>query len=80
MVQKNYNCTVSSTASSGNTTTGNSSYYLLAASGGETEQVARVIGKKKDGEETDDTDAFPIVEVFLNTHRDRYVTATASTA
>ena len=80
MVQKNYNCTVSSTASSGNTTTGNSSYYLLAASGGETEQVARVIGKKKDGEENDDTDAFPIVEVFLNTHRDRYVTATASTA
>jgi len=39
-----------------------------------------VIGKKKDGEENDDSDAFPIVEVFLNTHRDRYVTATASTA
>jgi len=80
MVQKNYNVTVSSTASSGNTTTGNSSYYLLAASGAETEQAARVIGKKKDGEENDDSDAFPIVEVFLNTHRDRYVTATASTA
>jgi len=80
MITKNYNVTVSSTASSGNTTTGQSSYYLLAASGGETEQAARVIGKKRDGEETDDTDAFPIVEVFLNTHRDRYVTATASTA
>ena len=80
MITKNYNVTVRSTASSGNTTTGQSSYYLLAASGGETEQAARVIGKKRDGEETDDTDAYPIVEVFLNTHRDRYVTATASTA
>ena len=78
-VVKNYNVTVSSTASSGNTTTGQSSYYLLAASGAETEQAARVIRKAELPDEKD-SDAFPIVEVWLNTHRDRYVTATASTA
>ena len=76
---KNYDVTVSSTASSGNTTTGQSSYYLLGASGAETEKVARVIGKAKFPDEKD-SDAYPIVEVWLNTHRDRYVTATASTA
>lgn len=48
MVTKNYNVTVSSTASSGNTTTGQSSYYLLAESGAETELAARVIGKLQD--------------------------------
>ncbi len=79
MVTKNYNVTVSSTASSGNTTTGQSSYYLLAESGAETELAARVIGKLQDDGEKD-SDAYPIVEVWLNTHRDRYVTATASTA
>lgn len=78
-VVKNYNVTVSSTASSGDTTTGQSSYYLLAASGAETEQAARVIRKAELPDEKD-SDAFPIVEVWLNTHRDRYVTATASTA
>ena len=78
-VVKNYSVTVSSTASSGDTTTGQSSYYLLAASGAETEQAARVVKKAElPGEK--DSDAFPIVEVWLNTHRDRYVTATASTA
>ena len=78
-VVKNYNVTVSSTARSGDTTTGQSSYYLLAASGAETEQAARVIRKAELPDEKD-SDAFPIVEVWLNTHRDRYVTATASTA
>ena len=76
---KNYNVTVSSTASSGNTVTGQSSYYLLGASGDESEKTARVIGKAKYPDEKD-SDAYPIVEVWLNTHRDRYVTATASTA
>ena len=69
----------SSTASSGNTITGQSSYYLLAASGAETELTCRVIGRSKDPDEGNN-DAYPIVEVWLNTHRDRYVTATASTA
>ena len=79
MVVKNYPVTVSSTASSGDTTTGQSSYYMLAASGAETEQQVRGIGKKQaDGEA--DSDAYPIVEVWLNMHRDRYVTATASSA
>ena len=75
----NYPVTVSSTASSGDTVTGNSSYYLLAASGAETELTCRVIGRAKFPSESSD-DAYPIVEVWLNTHRDRYVTATASTA
>ena len=75
----NYPVTVSSTASSGNTITGQSSYYLLAASGAETELTCRVIGRSKDPDEGNN-DAYPIVEVWLNTHRDRYVTATASTA
>ena len=79
MVIKNYNTTVSSTASSGNTTTGQSSYYCLAASGAESEQQLRVIDKIQDDGETD-SDAYPIVEVWLNMHRDRYVTATASSA
>ena len=79
MVIKNYNTTVSSTASSRNTTTGQSSYYCLAASGAESEQQLRVIDKIQDDGETD-SDAYPIVEVWLNMHRDRYVTATASSA
>ena len=78
-IVKNYTATVSSTASSGNTTTGQSSYYLLAASGAETELACRVLGRAKFADEGND-DAYPIVEVWLNTHRDRYVTATASTA
>ena len=78
-VVKNYAVTVSSTASSGDTTTGQSSYYLLAASGAETELAARVV-KRAELPDEKDSDAFPIVEVWLNTHRDRYVTATASTA
>ena len=80
MIVKNYNVTVSSTASSGNTTTGQSSYYLDAASGAESEKQARVIGLKQDDGETEDSDSYPIVEVWLNMHRDRYVTATASSA
>ena len=78
-IVRNYNVTVSSTASSGNTVTGQSSYYLLAASGAETEQAARVVGRAQFPDEGNN-DAYPIVEVWLNTHRDRYVTATASTA
>jgi hypothetical protein len=78
-VVKNYNVTVSSTASSGNTVTGQSSYYLMASSGAETELAARVI-KRAEFPDEQDSDAFPIVEVWLNTHRDRYVTATASSA
>ena len=76
---KNYTVTVSSTASSGSTVTGQSSYYLMGSSGLETELPVRVIGKAKYPDEKD-SDAYPIVEVWLNTHRDRYVTATASTA
>ena len=78
-IVRNYTATVSSTASSGSTVTGQSSYYLLAASGAETELACRVIGRAKFPDEGND-DAYPIVEVWLNTHRDRYVMATASTA
>ena len=78
-IVRNYTATVSSTASSGSTVTGQSSYYLLAASGAETELACRVIGRAKFPDEGND-DAYPIVEVWVNTHRDRYVTATASTA
>jgi len=79
LIAKNYNVTVSSTASSGSTTTGQSSYYLDGASGLETELAVRVIGKAKYPDEKD-SDAYPIVECWINTHRDRYVTATASSA
>jgi|TARA_R110000764_G_scaffold78116_4_gene155874 hypothetical protein len=78
-IVKNYNVTVSSTASSGNTVTGQSSYYLDGASGVESAAAVRVIGKAKYPDEKD-SDAYPIVEVWLNHHRDRFVTATASTA
>ena len=78
-IVKNYNVTVSSTASSGNTTTRQSSYYLDGASGAESEKQVRVVGKAKYPDEKD-SDAYPIVEVWLNMHRDRYVTATASSA
>ena len=76
---KNYNVTVSSTASSGSTVTGQSSYYLDGASGTEATAAVRVIGKAKYPDEKD-SDAYPIVECWINQHRDRYVTATASTA
>ena len=79
LIQKNYNVTVSSTASSGSTTTGQSSYYLDGASGTEATAAVRVIGKAKYPDEKD-SDAYPIVECWINQHRDRYVTATASTA
>ena len=79
LIVKNYNVTVSSTASSGSTVTGQSSYYLDAASGTEAVAAVRGIGRAQFPDEGDG-DAFPIVEVYLNTHRDRYVTATASTA
>ena len=79
LIVKNYNVTVSSTASSGSTVTGQSSYYLDGASGTEATGQVRVIGKAKYPDEKD-SDAYPIVEVWLNQHRDRYVTATASTA
>ena len=79
LITKNYNVTVSSTASSGNTVTGQSSYYLDGASGTEATAAVRVIGKAKYPDEKD-SDAYPIVECWINQHRDRYVTATASTA
>ena len=79
LITKNYNVTVSSTASSGNTVTGQSSYYLDGASGTEATAAVRVIGKAKYPDEKD-SDAYPIVECWSNQHRDRYVTATASTA
>ena len=78
-IVKNYNVTVSSTASSGNTTTGQSSYYLDGESGTEATKAVRVIGRAKYPDEKD-SDAYPIVEGWINQHRDRYVTATASTA
>ena len=78
-IVKNYNVTVSSTASSGSTTTGQSSYYLDGASVVESAAAVRVIGKAQFPDEKD-SDAFPIVEVWFNHHRDRFVTATASTA
>ena len=79
LITKNYNVTVSSTASSGNTVTGQSSYYLDGASGTEATAAVRVIGKAKFPDEKD-SDAYPIVECWINQHRDRYVTAKASTA
>ena len=79
LITKNYNVTVGSTASSGNTVTGQSSYYLDGASGTEATAAVRVIGKAKFPDEKD-SDAYPIVECWINQHRDRYVTATASTA
>tara|TARA_R100001244_G_scaffold9014_1_gene11087 strand:- start:1064 stop:1678 length:615 start_codon:yes stop_codon:yes gene_type:complete len=79
LIVKNYNVTVSSTASSGSTVTGQSSYYLDGASGTEATAAVRVIGKAKYPDEKD-SDAYPIVECWINQHRDRYVTATASTA
>jgi hypothetical protein len=79
LITKNYNVTVSSTVSSGNTVTGQSSYYLDGASGTEATAAVRVIGKAKYPDEKD-SDAYPIVECWINQHRDRYVTATASTA
>ena len=78
-IVKNYNVTVSSTAASGSTVTGQSSYYLDGASGTEAAAAVRVIGRAKYPDEKD-SDAYPIVEVWLNHHRDRFVTATASTA
>ena len=79
-IVKNYNVTVSSTASSGSTVTGQSSYYLDGASGVETAAgCVRVIGRAKYPDEKD-SDAYPIVEVWINSHRDRFVTATASSA
>ena len=78
-IVKNYNVTVSSTASSGSTVTGQSSYYLDGASGTEATAAVRVVGKAKYPDEKD-SDAYPIVECWINQHRDRYVTATASTA
>jgi hypothetical protein len=78
-IVKNYNVTVSSAASSGNTVTGQSSYYLDGASGTEAAAAVRIIGRAKYPDEKD-SDAYPIVEVWLNHHRDRFVTATASTA
>ena len=79
LITKNYNVTVSSTASSGSTVTGQSSYYLDGASGTEATAAVRIIGKAKYPDEKD-SDAYPIVECWINQHRDRYVTATASTA
>jgi hypothetical protein len=79
LIVKNYNVTVSSTASSGSTVTGQSSYYLDGASGTEATAAVRVIGKAKYPDEKD-SDAYPIVECWINQHRDRYVTATASSA
>ena len=79
IIVKNYNVTVSSTASSGSTVTGQSSYYLDGASGTEATAAVRVIGKAKYPDEKD-SDAYPIVECWINQHRDRYVTATASSA
>ena len=61
-IVKNYNVTVSSTASSGSTTTGQSSYYLDGASGVESAAAVRVIGRAQFPDEKD-SDAFPIVEV-----------------
>ena len=79
LIVKNYNVTVSSTASSGNTVTGQSSYYLDGASGVESSAAVRAIGRAKFPDEGSD-DSRPILEVWLNHHRDRFVTATASTA
>ena len=50
-------------------------YYIQAS----LSLSVRVLGKAQFPDEKD-SDAFPIVEVWLNHHRDRFVTATASTA
>jgi hypothetical protein len=78
-IVKNYNVTVSSTASSGSTVTGQSSYYLDGASGTEAAAAVRVLGRAQFPDEND-SDAYPIVEVYIANHRDRFVTATASSA
>ena len=78
-IVKNYNVTVSSTASSGSTVTGQSSYYLDGASGTEAAAAVRVLGRAQFPDELD-SDAFPIVEVYIANHRDRFVTASASSA
>jgi len=79
LIVKNYNVTVSAVGSHGSTVTGQSTYYLDGASGTEASAFVRVIGKAKYPDEKD-SDAYPIVECWINQHRDRYVTATASTA
>ncbi len=70
---------VSCSAALGGMPSGSSSHARDGGVGTEAGAAVRVIGKAKDPDEKD-SDAYPIVEVWLNHHRDRFVTATASTA
>ena len=71
----NYDISVSA---SGNTTTGQSGYFLDSSSKTEAISPVRVIGRSHDPNEGED-DQYPVVEVYISNHRDRYVTASVST-
>ena len=78
----NYTATVS-TASAGSTVTGNSAFFVETSAAGVETIVGnvRVIGYSKDPDEgIDGLDQYPMLEVWLPTHRDRFATATVSTA
>ena len=78
----NYVASVS-TASAGSTKTGQSAFFVETSAAGLETIVGnvRVIGYSKDpGEGADGLDQYPILEVWLPTHRDRFTTTTVSTA
>ena len=78
----NYTATVS-TASAGSTKTGQSAFFVETSAAGVETIVGnvRVIGYKKDpNENPDGLDQYPVLEVWLPTHRDRFATTTVSTA
>ncbi len=78
----NYVATVS-TASAGSTKTGQSAFFVETSAAGLETIVGnvRVIGYSKDpGEGADGLDQYPVLEVWLPTHRDRFATTTVSTA
>ena len=78
----NYVATVS-TASAGSTKTGQSAFFVETSAAGVETIVGnvRVIGYAKDPNEgTDGLDQYPMLEVWLPTHRDRFATTTVSTA
>jgi len=78
----NYVATVS-TASAGSTKTGQSAFFVETSAAGLETIVGnvRVLGYSKDpGEGADGLDQYPVLEVWLPTHRDRFTTTTVSTA
>ena len=78
----NYVATVS-TASAGSTKTGQSAFFVETSAAGLETIVGnvRVIGYAKDpNEDAAGLDQYPMLEVWLPTHRDRFATTTVSTA